>query len=167
MKTISCCRVPLSFSFSRTLDNWQNQFLKTEKIIRSQMSIRMEPKGELFHCSCKETRFVKLSCRVHLFLHLLSDLLDFGLTVHGQQVQLLVYEFQSVLTILFGFKAVDPFHTNTHIQTHKTVTAVLRNGVLHKAETCCILASMYVGQSWCKLICCCCIVVHHTHTQLH
>ncbi len=102
------------------------------------MSIREEPKGQLFLCSCKGTSYVKLSCRVHLFLHLLSDLLDFGLTIHGQQVQLLVYELQSILTILFGFKAVDPFHTNTHThthrQTHKTVTTVLQNGVLHKVD---------------------------------
>lgn len=60
----------------------------------------------------------------HLSLHLLSNLLDLGLTVHGQQVQLLVYKLQSVLTVFFGLKTVDPItarhvpharkNTNTH-----------------------------------------------------
>ena len=55
---------------------------------------------------------------IHLSLHLLSNLLDLGLTVHGQQVQLLVYEFQSILTVLFGLQAVDPTRTHTHKHTH-------------------------------------------------
>lgn len=46
--------------------------------------------------------------RVHLLLHLFGDLLDLSLAVHGQQVQLLVYELQPVLTFFFGLKAVDP-----------------------------------------------------------
>lgn len=44
----------------------------------------------------------------HLSLHLLRNLLDSGLAVHGQQVQLLVYELQPVLTVLFGLQTVDP-----------------------------------------------------------
>lgn len=44
----------------------------------------------------------------HLSLNLLRDLLDPGLAVHGEQVQLLVYELQSVLAVLFGLKAVGP-----------------------------------------------------------
>lgn len=56
---------------------------------------------------------------VHLSLHLLSNVLDLALTVHGQKVQLLVYELQSVLTVLLGLKAVDPTQTQKHTHTCK------------------------------------------------
>lgn len=69
---------------------------------------------------------------VHLSLHLLSNVLDLALTVHGQKVQLLVYELQSVLTVLLGLKAVDPTqtqkHTHTCKQTH-THTQIFRSWV--------------------------------------
>ena len=55
---------------------------------------------------------------VHLSLHLLSNLLYLGLTIHGQKVQLLVYELKPVLTVLLGLKAVNPLQSQKHIHTH-------------------------------------------------
>ena len=63
--------------------------------------------------------YVEHGSHGHLSLHLLCDLLDLGLAVHAEQVQLFVYELHAVLPVLPGLHAVDPvtlFHFNSNLR---------------------------------------------------